>query len=155
MMLNKKTHHTTKNVEQTEQIGYALADSLLSDGRKRTFVALFGDMGVGKTAFSRGFTARISPAAAVRSPTYTIVNEYHGGIFPVFHFDMYRITDEDDLYSTGYWEYLAKDGYCLCEWSENIPYALPEAYIKVVISKSPDNTENRIITIEPVLHQDN
>lgn len=149
-MLDRKTHYTTENSDQTEQIGHAVADALLSAGNKSAFVALFGDMGAGKTAFARGFTARLSPAAAVRSPTYTIVNEYRGGILPVFHFDMYRVTDEEDLFSTGFWDYLAMDGYCICEWSENISYALPASYIKVVISKMPDCENHRIITTEPV-----
>lgn len=145
-MFDKETEFKTDNAEQTERIGYMLADFLISSGEKKAFVAMYGGMGAGKTAFARGFVSRISPVAAVRSPTYTIVNEYRGGVVPVFHFDMYRIQDEDDLYSTGFWEYLDQDGFCLCEWSENIPYALPERYIKVEISRGSGSSDERKIT---------
>ena len=94
-------------------------------------------MGVGKTAFVRGFTKVFSPAALVRSPTFALVNEYPSKESRrVFHFDMYRITDEDDLYSIGYYDYLDDGSICLVEWSENIPYAIPDEYIRVEINKT-------------------
>ena len=88
--------------EETEQVGAALAQRI-AEGKEELprFIALYVDLGSGKTAFVRGFTSFISPRSAVRSPTFTIVNEYRGGKIPVFHFDMYRIDGEDDLYSIG------------------------------------------------------
>lgn len=131
--------------EETEQIGRALAEELLQSGKKSAFIALYGDLGVGKTAFTRGFVSAICPTARVKSPTYTVVNEYRGGILPVFHFDMYRIDGEDDLYSTGFYDYL-DSGYLLSEWSENIPFALPKEHIAVTIEKS--GVDTRRITLE-------
>lgn len=129
--------------EETEAIGAALAKRIVDGGEEfPRFIALYGDLGSGKTAFVRGFTSYISPKSAVRSPTFTIVNEYRGGKTPVFHFDMYRIDGEDDLYSIGFFDYLSA-GICLCEWSENIGFALPDEYIKLEISRpSQPDSEN-------------
>ena len=114
------------------------------------FIALYGDLGVGKTAFVRGFT-KVFSAARVKSPTFALVNEYRGEKLSVFHFDMYRITDEDELYSIGFFDYPERGGICLVEWSENIPFALPEEYLRVEITKdSPDNTDSRLIQISAV-----
>ena len=104
-------------------------------------------MGVGKTAFTRGFASALS-LCGVRSPTYTIVNEYRNGRLPVFHFDMYRIEDEDDLTSIGFYDYLEKDGYCICEWSENIISEIPSDAISVTIKKTQKADEEREIIIE-------
>ena len=145
-MLGKKIL-SSATTEETEQIGRALAEELLQSGKKSAFIALYGDLGVGKTAFTRGFVSAICPAARVKSPTYTVVNEYRGGILPVFHFDMYRIDGEDDLYSTGFYDYL-DSGYLLSEWSENIPFALPEHYLRVTIEKTGE--DSRKITAEVV-----
>lgn len=136
---------SSATTEETEQIGRALAEELLQSGKKSAFIALYGDLGVGKTAFTRGFVSAICPTARVKSPTYTVVNEYRGGILPVFHFDMYRIDGEDDLYSTGFYDYL-DSGYLLSEWSENIPFALPKEHIAVTIEKS--GVDTRRITLE-------
>ena len=125
----------TESTEATEAIGARLAaDMTAPDSTLPRFVALYGDLGSGKTAFVRGYTSVVAPKVAVRSPTFTIVNEYRGGSVPVFHFDMYRITDEDDLYSIGFDDYV-DSGICLTEWSENIEFALPEEYIRVEISR--------------------
>lgn len=136
----------SSSAEETEAIGHALAKELLASKKTSAFIALYGDLGVGKTAFTRGFTAAVTPAARVKSPTYTIVNEYRGGRVPVFHFDMYRIDGDDDLYSTGFYDYIDA-GYLLTEWSENIPFALPKARINVTIEKT-DGGDGRRITIE-------
>ena len=139
----------TQNAAQTETLGRTLAEQMLADETLPPFIALYGDLGVGKTAFVRGFTSRISPEALVRSPTFALVNEYRAKPRSVFHFDMYRITDEDDLFSIGYYDYLNRPGICLVEWSENIPYAIPEMYIRVVIEKSdPAQPDLRTVTIE-------
>ncbi|MBQ2719455.1 MAG: tRNA (adenosine(37)-N6)-threonylcarbamoyltransferase complex ATPase subunit type 1 TsaE, partial [Clostridia bacterium] len=82
--------YTTRSAEETEALGREIGRRLLASGRRHLFLALFGEMGVGKTAFCRGIAAAVAPGAAVRSPTYTVVNEYRGGALPVFHFDMYR-----------------------------------------------------------------
>lgn len=137
---------SSASAEETEQIGRALAEELLASEKTSAFIALFGDLGVGKTAFTRGFTAAVTPAARVKSPTYTIVNEYRGGKVPVFHFDMYRIDGDDDLYSTGFYDYI-DTGYLLTEWSENIPFALPKERINVTIEKT-NGGDGRRITIE-------
>lgn len=136
---------SSASAEDTEKIGKALAEELLLSGKKSVFIALFGDLGVGKTAFTRGFTSAICDAR-VKSPTYTVVNEYRGGAVPVFHFDMYRIDGDDDLYSTGFYDYI-DTGYILCEWSENIPFALPEKRINITIEKT-DNGDGRRVTVE-------
>ena len=138
---------TTDSPEQTEALGVQLAVRMLEDTDLPPFVALYGDLGVGKTAFVRGFTSAIAPQAQVRSPTFALVNEYRAKPRSVFHFDMYRITDEDDLFSIGYYDYLNRPGICLAEWSENIPYAIPEQYIRVVIEKSdPTRADRRTVT---------
>ena len=98
---------TTARVDETEDFGARLARLLLADPSLPRYIALAGDLGVGKTAFVRGFASVVSPGAAVRSPTFALVNEYRvPKMPPVFHFDMYRITSEDDLYSIGYDDYL-------------------------------------------------
>ena len=140
---------STQSAVETEALGKTLADQMLSDPSLPPFVALYGDLGVGKTAFVRGFTSRISPEALVRSPTFALVNEYRAKPRSVFHFDMYRITDEDDLFSIGYYDYLNRPGICLVEWSENIPYAIPELYLRVDIVKSDASQPDlRTITVE-------
>lgn len=133
----------TSSFEETEALGAELA-ALLSapDSDLPSYVAMYGDLGVGKTAFVRGVASLLAPGCAVRSPTFAIVNEYRSGAAtPLFHFDMYRITSEDDLYSCGYDDYLDR-GICIVEWCENIPYALPDSYIKVEIEKISAENEN-------------
>jgi tRNA threonylcarbamoyladenosine biosynthesis protein TsaE len=139
----------TNSPEETEAVGFELAKTIKNDLSLPSFIALFGDLGVGKTAFVRGFTKVFSPSALVRSPTFALVNEYPTNSGRrVFHFDMYRITDEDDLYSIGYYDYLDDGSICLVEWSENIPYAIPDDHIKVEITKTnlniPDERNIRI-----------
>ena len=139
----------TNSPEETEAVGFELAEMLKNDLTLPPFIALYGDLGVGKTAFVRGFTKVFSPAALVRSPTFALVNEYPTKTGRrVFHFDMYRITDEDDLYSIGYYDYLDDGSICLVEWSENIPYAIPDEFIKIEITKTNlDKPDERLIKI--------
>ena len=146
-MLWKKM--TTHSPTETEEVGRSLAEAMADGKSLPPFVAFYGDLGVGKTAFIRGFVSLLSPTSAVRSPTFALVNEYRGGKRPIFHFDMYRIQDEDDLYSIGFDDYPDR-GICLVEWSENIPFALPEEYVRVLIEKAPNDENERIITIERV-----
>ena len=140
----------TNSPEETEAVGFELAETLRDDTTIPSFVALYGDLGVGKTAFVRGFTKVFSPNALVRSPTFALVNEYPTKAGRrVFHFDMYRITDEDDLYSIGYYDYLDDGSICLVEWSENIPYAIPSEHIRVEITKTNlEKPNERLIKIE-------
>ena len=142
--------YITEATEATEAVGQEIAELMLSSPLPR-FIALYGDLGVGKTAFVRGFTSRISPSARVKSPTFSLVNEYRGSDTSVFHFDMYRITDEDELYSIGFYDYTDRNGICLIEWSENIGYALPERYIRIEIKKLPESSaDTREIRVELV-----
>ncbi|MBR2354420.1 MAG: tRNA (adenosine(37)-N6)-threonylcarbamoyltransferase complex ATPase subunit type 1 TsaE [Clostridia bacterium] len=135
---------------ETEQVGRALAEQMLADPSLPPFVALYGDLGVGKTAFVRGFTSAIAPDARVKSPTFALVHEYRGASATVFHFDMYRISDEDDLYSIGFYDYPDR-GICLVEWSENIEFALPDAYLRTEIVKdSQADPDSRLIHMTPI-----
>lgn len=125
--------------KDTENIAAELAKQL----QKGDFIAFFGDLGSGKTAFVRGLCSVFCKNARVSSPTYAIVNEYRGDI-DIFHFDMYRITDDDSLYSTGFYDYLDRDGICAVEWSENIVFALPEDRYDVTFEKTGE-TGRRIV----------
>lgn len=145
----------TSETAQTEAAGADLARLMLSDTTLPRFVALYGDLGVGKTAFVRGFASVITPDSLVRSPTFALVNEYRGKPLSLFHFDMYRIEDEDDLYSIGFYDYLDRRGICLVEWSEKIPYALPDELIRVTIEKNdPNRPDSRRISVELLTEED-
>ena len=108
---------------------------------------MYGDLGVGKTAFVRGVASVLCPGIRVQSPTYTIVNAYRGNI-PLYHFDMYRIDGEEALYSCGFFDYLDAGGICIAEWCENITDFIPDGAIKVSISKLSDSPDARRISIE-------
>lgn len=149
--MNEKQVLYTSDVTETEAIGAALAQKMLADPTLPPFVALYGDLGVGKTAFIRGFASVAAPNSIVRSPTFALVNEYRASPRSLFHFDMYRIENEDDLDSIGFYDYWERPGICLVEWSENIPFALPDALIRVTIQKSNfENTNEREIAIEKI-----
>ena len=120
----------TSSPEETAAVAERLSLRMKSDG----FLALYGEMGVGKTAFVRGLVHALAPDAHVCSPTYSLVNEYRGGAYPVFHFDVYRINDEEELYSAGFYDYIG-EGLLVCEWSEKIPYAIPQNAVSVRIEK--------------------
>ncbi len=137
--------------EQTEQAGRELAQAFLSCPSLPPFVALYGDLGVGKTAFVRGFTSIIAPTSRVKSPTFALVHEYKGERLTVFHFDMYRIESEDELDSIGFYDYWNRSGICLIEWSEKIGYALPEEYVRVEIRKdSLSDPDSRQLTLSAI-----
>ena len=137
------TEYLTSSPEETEAAGEKLAAAV--SNRPFAFVALYGELGVGKTAFVRGF-CRVFGIDRVKSPTFTVVNEYRG-TKNVFHMDLYRLRDEDDLLSVGYDDYLGRRGYVLCEWSEKIPSAIPDDAIRVTVSKT-DGETGRKITVE-------
>ena len=131
------------SVEMTEAIGQALAKRL----QPGDIIAFYGDLGAGKTAFTRGLSESLGIHEMVTSPTYTIVNEYLSGKLPLFHFDMYRLNDADDLFDIGWEDYLARGGICAVEWSERVEEALYDA-IRVTIYKDADNPDHRRITID-------
>ena len=135
----------TASANETEEVGRELARRLENKNIKRAFIAMRGEMGVGKTAFTRGFAAHFG-ISGVKSPTYTVVNEYSGRV-RIFHFDMYRITDGDDLYSTGYDDYILSDGYTVAEWSENVEDFIPEDAIYVTVSRVDGDADKRKIEL--------
>ena len=134
---------------QTEEIGRKLAEMLTKLNIKRAYIAMRGEMGVGKTVFTRGFVSHFG-RANVKSPTYTIVNEYRLGTKNIYHFDLYRISDSDDLESIGYHEYVESDAYSIVEWSERVPEYIPNDAITVTISRVAEDESARDITIEGV-----
>ena len=144
----------SRSTAETEEIGRETARLLLQDASLPPFVALYGDLGVGKTAFTRGVASEIAPLASVKSPTFALVNEYRAEkglrFSAVFHFDMYRIETEDDLDSIGFWDYPLRNGLILTEWSEKIEDALPEDYLRVTIEKTADDESFRRITAERI-----
>ena len=133
--------YTTNSPEQTEALGAALAKVLPAG----TMLAYRGDLGAGKTAFTRGLARGLGCTDLVTSPTYTIVNEYLGGRLPLFHFDMYRLASSDDLWDIGWEDYLDRNGICAVEWSENVEDAM-EGAVSITIEKLGEET--RRITIE-------
>jgi tRNA threonylcarbamoyladenosine biosynthesis protein TsaE len=133
--------YISNSPKETENIGFALGQILTAGA----IVAYRGDLGAGKTAFTRGLARGLGYADAVTSPTYTIVNEYLGGRLPLFHFDMYRLRSSDDLWGIGWDDYLDRNGVCAVEWSENVADAMEDA-IFITIEKIGD--ESRRITIE-------
>ena len=133
--------YITTSPEETEALGAALG-RIIPAG---TVLAYRGDLGAGKTAFTRGLARGLGCDELVTSPTYTIVNEYLGGRLPLFHFDMYRLASADDLWDIGWEDYLERGGVCAVEWSENVAEAM-EQPITVTIEKLGEET--RRITIE-------
>lgn len=133
--------YITTSPEETEQLGEKLAQKL----RPGTVIAFRGDLGAGKTAFTRGLARGLGAGDRVTSPTYTIVNEYLSGRMPLFHFDMYRLESEDDLFDIGWEDYLERGGVCAVEWSENVAEAMEDA---VMISMEKTGEDSRRITIE-------
>ena len=133
--------YITNSPEETEAIGAALGKII----EKGTVIAYRGDLGAGKTAFTRGLARGLGCTEIVTSPTYTIVNEYLGGRIPLFHFDMYRLRSSDDLFDIGWEDYLDRGGVCAVEWSENVDDALEDA-VYITIEKL--GADSRRITIE-------
>ena len=133
--------YTTNSPAETEAIGAALG-RILPAG---TVIAYRGDLGAGKTAFTRGLARGLGYRDMVTSPTYTIVNEYLGGRLPLFHFDMYRLRCAEDLWDIGWEDYLDRGGICAVEWSENVAEAMEDP-VTVTIGKLGDTS--RRITIE-------
>ncbi len=123
--------YISKSLEDTEKIASEIANNLEKGG----FLALYGGMGAGKTAFVRGLVKALAPECLdlVHSPTFAIVNEYKGDKLDIYHFDLYRLTDEDDLYSTGFYDYGSQGGIVITEWTELFEDSVPENAVKVKI----------------------
>lgn len=129
----------SKSVIETENIAEKISSFLNGD----EVIALFGDLGAGKTAFTRGLARGLGFCDGVSSPTFAIINEYSAR-FPIYHFDMYRIKSEDDLYSTGYYDYL-HNGIVVIEWSENIEEYLEKDCIRISLSYGKEENEREIL----------
>ena len=128
--------YITENARETELFGSKLAEKL----KKDSFIALYGDMGAGKTVFVRGVVEKLIPDAVklVHSPTFALVNEYIGDEVKIYHFDMYRISDVDELYAIGFDDYFG-NGIIITEWSENIPDSIPSDAVSVSIRPLDEN----------------
>ena len=131
---------------ETEDLGRRLA-AALGPG---AVVAYRGDLGLGKTAFTRGLARGLGYQGRVTSPTFTIVNEYEGTGLPLFHFDMYRLEGPEDLFGIGWEDYLDRGGVCAVEWSERVEEALPEDAVTVTIARFSEDENWRVITLEGV-----
>lgn len=132
----------TASAYETEELGARLGRQL----RPGAVIAFYGDLGAGKTAFTRGLARGLGIVDPITSPTYTIVNEYSGKI-PLFHFDMYRLTSSEDLFDIGWEDYLTRGGVIAVEWSERVEDALEDA-LKIDIRRDPKRDNGRRIIIE-------
>ena len=132
--------YITNSPAQTEAVGAALA-KVLQPG---AVIAYRGDLGAGKTAFTRGLARGLGVKESVTSPTYTIVNEYLSGSMPLFHFDMYRLGSEDELFDIGWEDYLERGGVCAVEWSENVWGAMEDAVIVTILRLGEDTRKIEI-----------
>ena len=137
--------YVTNSPAETEALGQRLAERL----QPGDVIAYTGDLGAGKTAFTRGLARGLGITERITSPTFTIVNEYQGGRLPLFHFDMYRLGSSEELYEIGWEDYLARGGVCAVEWSEIVADALEEDCIRVDIRQG-DTENQRKITVEGV-----
>lgn len=137
--------YISNSAQETEALGERLAARL----RPGDVIAYTGDLGAGKTAFTRGLARGLGVADRVTSPTFTIVNEYEGGRLPLFHFDLYRMDSPEELFDIGWEDYLARGGVCAVEWSEIVDDALEGDCIRVEIRRG-DGDHQRRITIEGV-----
>ena len=131
----------THSPEETERVGQALGQVL----QPGTVIAYTGDLGAGKTAFTRGLARGLGATDRVTSPTFTIVNEYLSGRLPLFHFAMYRLGSADELFDIGWEDYLLRGGVCAVEWSENVQEAMEDA-MTVAIEKTGDDTRRITVT---------
>jgi len=131
----------TNSPAETEALGAALGNILTAG----SIIAYQGDLGAGKTAFTRGLARGLGCTETVTSPTYTIVNEYLSGRLPLFHFDMYRLHSSDDLWDIGWEDYLERGGICAVEWSENVADAMENA---ITVRMEKTGEEERRIIIE-------
>ncbi len=133
--------YISDSFEKTEEIAAEFAAQL----KGGEVVAFRGGLGMGKTCFTRGLARGLGFKEAVTSPTFALINEYIGGRLNIYHFDMYRISSWDELYSSGFFEYIEENGIVVAEWSENIENALPDNTIYVEIKLLDDNKREILI----------
>ena len=124
----------TNRPEDTRKLGYGLGET----AARGQVICLNGDLGVGKTVFTQGFAAGLGIGEPVNSPTFTILQIYEGGRLPLYHFDVYRIADPEEMDEIGYEDYFYGEGVCLVEWAELVQEVLPENRIRICITKAPD-----------------
>ena len=132
--------YITNGEEETQELGRRLGERL----GPGAVVAFTGDLGAGKTAFTRGLAQGLGIQERVTSPTFTIVNEYEGGRLPLFHFDMYRLASSEELFDIGWEDYLVRGGVCAVEWSENVADALEDDTVRVEIRRGDGDDQRRI-----------
>ena len=132
--------YITNGEEETQELGRRLGERL----GPGAVVAFAGDLGAGKTAFTRGLAQGLGIQERVTSPTFTIVNEYEGGRLPLFHFDMYRLASSEELFDIGWEDYLVRGGVCAVEWSENVADALEDDAVRVEIRRGDGDDQRRI-----------
>lgn len=138
---DRRMEYHTGGEAETEALGEELGRTIPAG----TVIAFTGDLGAGKTAFTRGLARGLGYPGRVTSPTFTVVNEYEGGRLPLFHFDMYRLGGADELFDIGWEDYLRRGGVCAVEWSENVAEALPAA-VRIDIRRGEGDSD-RVITI--------
>ena len=136
-----KKEYFSNSPQDTEKIAEDFAKGLLGG----EVVAFIGNLGMGKTCFTRGLAKGLGFSGEVTSPTFALVNEYRDGRLDIFHFDMYRVEGWEDLYSTGYFDYLDEGGVTVIEWSENISSALDDDTIYINIVSTGENSRRIII----------
>ena len=137
--------YISNSAQETEALGERLAARL----RPGDVIAYTGDLGAGKTAFTRGLARGLGVIDRVTSPTFTIVNEYEGGRLPLFHFDLYRMDSPEELFDIGWEDYLARGGVCAVEWSENIADALEGDTVLVDLRRGAGDSERLICVTGP------
>ncbi len=128
---------------ETYSAGQKIAHDLTGSGHNKFYIALYGDVGCGKTVIAKGLVSVFAPKSRVKSPSYTIVNEYLSGETPVYHFDFYRISSEDELIDIGFEDYI-ENGICISEWTEKLETLLPDDAVKIRISKTEDTNRRKI-----------
>lgn len=128
IIIEKETHTPEETLE--------LAMSLAKEAKAGDIILLHGDLGVGKTVFSQGFARGLQITEPIQSPTFTILQEYDEGILPFYHFDVYRISDPEEMYEVGFGDYLYGEGVCLIEWASKVEELLPEETIEIRIEKN-------------------
>lgn len=136
--------YITDSYEETEKVAAEFAQGL----KGGEVIAMYGDLGAGKTAFVRGMARALGIQDHITSPTFTILNVYEGGRLPLYHFDVYRIADPDEMYEIGYEDYIGSDGVAVIEWAELIDDILPDEYIRIDIRRdSLEDDDHREISI--------
>lgn len=147
-MISKVQNLIIKKETSTPEETKELAVSLAREAKAGDIILLHGDLGVGKTVFSQGFAQGLQIQEPIQSPTFTILQEYEGGTLPFYHFDVYRISDPEEMYEIGFQDYLYGNGVCLIEWAGKVADLLPEEVIEITIEKNLEKGfDYRMVTI--------